>query len=419
MAAAKKAAGSQAITLHDHIKELRNRFFLVAIVFVVASAVAYNYKDFLIHYLLKPLGDEKLIYLNPAGGFSFIFQVTMYVGMAVAVPFLIYNLYKFVSPALPERAQKHSALVMISSLVLLSIGVAFGYLIAIPGALNFLNSFADGYVIPSLTADSYLNFILAYTAGLGILFQLPLILLLLHWIHPLKPSGLLKFERWMILIAFVAAAMITPTPDIMNQLVIALPIILMYQIGFVAICISIAKAKQRAKPAKVSRSVRKAQQKAAKRSEKLAKKSKSRGHTKHSAPERKPAIPAMPHIPELTHAVHAKTVHVAAQPAVVRKRRPVMDVMGPVKKKPIVHPAPSLTSTVQPIASQPVSQPSQMRKSMDVMIQPAVTTTTRGSITRPGRPMQPRVQQLQVPQRQQPRVTMGGMTSVDGVTLVS
>lgn len=413
MAAAKKAAGSQAITLHDHIKELRNRFFVVAIIFVVASAVAYNYKDILIHYLLKPLGDEKLIYLNPAGGFSFIFQVTMYVGMAVAIPFLIYNLYRFVSPALPERARQHSALVMISSLILLAIGVTFGYMIAIPGALNFLNNFADGYVIPSLTAESYLNFILAYTAGLGILFQLPLILLLIHWIHPLKPLGLLKFERWMILIAFVAAAMITPTPDIMNQLVIALPIILMYQLGFIAICISVAKAKKRARPAKPSRAERKAEKRAAKLARKSAKKSKSSKHTKHEEPQRRPAMPEMPHVPELAHASHAAAKHVATKPSVTRKRVPVMDVMGPVKKaKPI---------TAQPIkavqAQELAAQPSQMRKTMDVMIQPQAAT--RGSISRPARPVQHRVPQLQVPQRQQTRAIMGGMTSVDGVTLVS
>lgn len=418
MAAAKKPVGSQAITLHDHIKELRNRFFVVAIIFVVASAVAYNYKDILIHYLLKPLGDEKLIYLNPAGGFSFIFQVTMYVGMAVAIPFLIYNLYRFVSPALPERARQHSALVMISSLVLLSIGVAFGYLIAIPGALQFLNNFADGYVIPSLTAESYLNFILAYTAGLGILFQLPLILLLIHWIHPLKPLGLLKFERWMILIAFVAAAMITPTPDIMNQLVIALPIILMYQLGFIAICISVAKAKKRARPAKPTRAERKAHKRAEKLARTSAKKSKSTKHTKHEAPERRPAMPEMPPVPELAHASHAAAKHVVAKPSVARKRMPVMDVTGPVKKaKPSVM---QLSGNIQSQLSVATTQPSHMRKSMDVMIQqPQAQPATRGSISRPDRPVQQRVPQLQVPQRQQSRVVMGGMTSVDGVTLVS
>ncbi|MEO5949941.1 MAG: twin-arginine translocase subunit TatC [Candidatus Saccharimonadales bacterium] len=240
-------ASSQASTLHDHIRELRNRIFFLAVIFIGTSSIAYNYKDQLIAFLLKPLGNEKLIYLNPGGGFSFIFTVTMYVGAAITIPFAVFHLYRFVAPALPKSARKHSIIVLLSSIGLLIAGAAFGYFYAIPGALNFLNTFADGYVNPSLTADSYLNFILAYTAGLGILFQLPLILLFIHWVHPLKPGGLLKFERYMVLIAFIAAALITPTPDVLNQTIMALPIILMYQAGVIAVSISVYKTNRRRK----------------------------------------------------------------------------------------------------------------------------------------------------------------------------
>lgn len=238
-------ASGRAVTLHDHIRELRNRIFFLSIIFIGASSVAYNYKDQLIAFLLKPLGNEKLIYLNPGGGFSFIFTVTMYVGAAVTIPFLVFHLYRFVAPALPKSAQKNSIIILIASVCLLAAGATFGYTYAIPGALDFLNHFADGYVNPSLTADSYLNFILAYTAGLGILFQLPLILLFIHWIHPLKPMGLIKFERFMVLGAFIAAALITPTPDVLNQTIMALPIILMYQIGVIAVSISVFRKKRR------------------------------------------------------------------------------------------------------------------------------------------------------------------------------
>lgn len=398
MAAAKKAAGKQALTLHDHIKELRNRFFIVAIIFVVVSAVAYNYKDTLLYYLLKPLNGEKLVYLNPAGGFSFIFQVTMYVGVAVVVPFLVYNLYKFVAPALPESARKHSAGVMISSLLLLCSGVAFGYIYAIPGALNFLNNFGDGYITPNLTADSYLNFILAYTAGLGVLFQLPLVLLLIHWVHPLKPSSLFKFERYMILVAFIGAAMITPTPDIMNQTVIALPIIIMYQIGFIAVCISVAKAKRRARPPKLSR----ADKKAHKRAAKLAKKT-------------KPAVkkPALPEIPQPAHAASAIPTLAGAELTAAKPMRPRYrpDIAGPMKKPKIVVSAPQMPAIVE----KPVqAQPSQTRKSMDIMMASSQPDQLhRGTIPRTARPVHHRKPTLQVPKRQR-----GVMPSVDGISVI-
>lgn len=401
MAAAKKAAGKQAITLHDHIKELRNRFFVVAIVFVVVSAVAYNYKDALLYYLLKPLNGEKLVYLNPAGGFSFIFQVTMYVGIAVAIPFLVYNIYKFVSPALPENARKHSAGVMISSLLLLCIGVGFGYIFAIPGALNFLNNFGDGYITPNLTADSYLNFILAYTAGLGILFQLPLVLLLIHWVHPLKPGSLFKFERYMILVAFIGAAMITPTPDVMNQTVIALPIIIMYQMGVIAVCISVFRAKRRARPPKLSR----VDKKARKRAEKLAQK---RGAV------------ALPEIPTEAFADIIGEPSSAPLPAptpapmmAARPKRPQYrpDIVGPVKKQKVIMATPAPLVTEKPVAH---AQPSQTRKSMDIMMAAVGDDQTRrGTIPQSHRPDHHRKPALQVPQRQHSIAS-----SVDGISIV-
>jgi sec-independent protein translocase protein TatC len=238
---------SQTVTLKDHIKELRNRSFCVALVFLVGSSLAYNYRDPLIKFMLQPLDGQKLVYLNPGGGFSFIFQVTMYVGIALAIPVLLYNLYRFVAPILPKQARRSSALVLFSSIFLLIAGMTFGYVYAIPGALKFLTAFAGDYISASLTADSYLNFVLAYTAGLGILFQLPLILVFVHWIHPLTPGGLLKFERYAVVIAFVLAALITPTPDVINQAVIAAPIIVMYQLGFFAIVVSITRKKRRLK----------------------------------------------------------------------------------------------------------------------------------------------------------------------------
>jgi sec-independent protein translocase protein TatC len=225
----------------DHIKELRKRAFLVALVFIIASSLAYNYRDILVELIMKPLGDEKLIYLTPGGGFNFIFQVTLYAGLIAAAPMLIYQLYGFIRPALPARAQRSSIKVVIAAFVLMMCGVSFGYLVAVPSALNFLSTFAGTDVAASLTADSYLGFFLAYIAGLGVLFQLPLLLLFFHWIHPMTPGKLLQSEKFVILFAFVASAMITPTPDVLNQSMIAVPLIAIYQIGVVVVLFSVHK----------------------------------------------------------------------------------------------------------------------------------------------------------------------------------
>lgn len=230
-----KTAAASKQTMYDHIKELRNRLFLIALVFMAASSAAYLAKDIILRVLLEPLGQQPLTYLTPGGGFSFIFKITMWCGLAITFPFIVFSLYRFIMPALPVKAQRKSLRVLIASLLLFIGGAVFGYLYAIPGALRFLTTFAEQYVTASLTADSYLNFMLAYTVGLGVLFQIPLLLVIINWATPLKPSKLLSFEKYVIVLSFVAAAIVTPTPDVVNQAIIALPIIVMYQIGVFAV----------------------------------------------------------------------------------------------------------------------------------------------------------------------------------------
>lgn len=232
-----------------HLRELQWRLLLVAALFIVGAGLAYSYQSTLVPLLLNPLGGEKLVYLNPAGGFSFIFLISIYAGIALSFPILVQQLYAFLRPTLPQKAQKKSAVIIIGSLLLLVTGILFGYFVAVPNALAFLYGFADQYVEASLTAESYLNFMIAYTIGIGIVFQLPLLLLLFHTIKPLTPGGLLKSEKWVVLVAFIVAAIITPTPDPINQVIIAGPVVVIYQIGVIAVLMSIASEKRKQKAA--------------------------------------------------------------------------------------------------------------------------------------------------------------------------
>ena len=237
------------VSIKRHLKELQWRLMLVAGFFITGAVVAYQYRDPLINLLMAPLHGQKLVYLTPGGGFSFILMVTVYAGVAVAFPILIQQLYAFLRPVLPTNVQNKSTIIIISSFILMVAGILFGYMVAVPNALVFLYSFADSYVDASLTAESYLSFVVAYTIGIGLTFQVPLLLLLINAIKPLTPGGLMKSERWVILGAFVAAAIITPTVDPVNQAIIAGPIIIVYQIGVVAVLVSLARAHRRNKKA--------------------------------------------------------------------------------------------------------------------------------------------------------------------------
>jgi sec-independent protein translocase protein TatC len=234
---------NKTVTFADHISEIRRRIAIIVGAFLLASALAYNYKDWLTQFIMQPLHGEKLVYLTPGGGFSFIFQISMYAGLLVMAPLVMYHIYAFIRPALPKRAQRSAVGVILAAVLLMAAGSCYGYFVAVPSALQFLSTFAGDAITPNLTADSYLSFFLTYIVGLGILFELPLLLLFIHWARPMTPKGLMKSERYVILGAFVVAALITPTPDVFNQLMIAAPLIVIYQLGVVAVLVAIRRRK--------------------------------------------------------------------------------------------------------------------------------------------------------------------------------
>lgn len=235
-------------TLMDHVKELRNRGMIVALTLIVGSVLAYTFKDQLFNMLLTPLEGQKLISLTPGGSLSFIMNLSIFSGFAVATPFLIYHLYGFLRPMMPEKMRRNAISMFLFSMILLVGGIAFAYFLALPGALKFLFDFSEGYIeMSELSADSYLGFFIRYLLGLGLIFQTPLVLLFIHWVHPLTPKGLMKSERWVVVVSFVAAALITPTQDPVNLMIVALPTIAVYQIGVAIIVYGVYRDRRIAK----------------------------------------------------------------------------------------------------------------------------------------------------------------------------
>lgn len=231
-------------TFTHHIRELRRRLFFIVATSILVGSLIYYYHDFFIKIVMEPLHGQKLVYLTPAGGFSFIFMVTFYATMLLILPFILYQIYAFIRPAIPRHTSMLSLKIGFAATVLMAAGATFGYMFAVPAGLDFLNNFAGDYVTASLTADSYLSFVLGYVLGIGALFELPLLLLFWHWIHPLTPKGLWNSERFVIVGAFIAAAILSPSPDALSQTIIAVPIIAVYQLGVIAVLVSIKKTKR-------------------------------------------------------------------------------------------------------------------------------------------------------------------------------
>jgi sec-independent protein translocase protein TatC len=201
---------------------------------VVASILGYILRDHILNILLLPL-NQPLYFSSPAGGFSFIFSISLFFGFLVSLPVLVFEILGFIEPVMPSKIKYSALIILISSCILLLLGIVFAYFAALPGALHFLATFGGDEVRSLISTNEYFTFVTRYMIGFGMLFQLPLVLIFINKIHKLEVRSLMDFERWVILISFILAAILTPTPDVVNQLVMAVPIILLYQISVLVI----------------------------------------------------------------------------------------------------------------------------------------------------------------------------------------
>ncbi len=228
---------SNQATFAEHVQELRNRLFWTVLFLILGAVIGYFFHNTLILWLQKPL-NESLYYTTPGGAFSFIIKVCTVFGFVLALPVLIYQVFAFFGPLIKLKTKRSFVLYVVCSFLLAAGGLLFAYTISLPAALHFLVTFGTDSNIKSLiTANEYFNFVLTYMAGFAALFQVPLIVLLIDKIKPIPPSKLLGTIRYVVLFSFIVAAVITPTPDPINQALMAGPIILLYlmSVGVVAL----------------------------------------------------------------------------------------------------------------------------------------------------------------------------------------
>ena len=211
----------------EHVWELRSRLTWSVAALLIGTTVGYLLRNQLLELLVAPLG-QTIYYTSPGGGFSLMIQLCLGFGVIASVPVLIFHLIRFIAPILPAYSTRFLVIVLLSSCVLVAFGVAFAYFVSLPAALYFLNEFSNDQVQSLISTDTYLSFVTLYLAGFAVLFQLPLLLLIFNRMNPLNPKKLLANTRWVVLGSFVAAALITPTPDPFNQAIMAGPVIFLY-----------------------------------------------------------------------------------------------------------------------------------------------------------------------------------------------
>ncbi len=228
----KKPADGHTAPFIEHLHELRRRLFFVALSLVIFSAAAYGVQHSIVDLLLQPSQGQNFIYTSPLGGLNFLIKVCLLVGIIGSIPVIVYQFLRYVEPLMKQASRRFIYGATAVSGLLAAAGMAFGYFVGLPAALHFLlNQFVSAQIQPLLTIEAYLSFVSVYMLCAALMFQIPLIVLFINRIKPLTPAGLFRKERWVILFSVVLAFIMNPTPNLISQFLIAIPMILSYQLA--------------------------------------------------------------------------------------------------------------------------------------------------------------------------------------------
>jgi sec-independent protein translocase protein TatC len=217
------------MSFFDHLVDLRKRLINSALAIAVGAMVGVSISQKVIGFIARPMQealrkqhlDDRLIYTSPAGLINIIITFGIYIGVVLASPFVLYQVWLFIAPGLYKHERRAVTGFIFSS---------FGYFVTLPYMLNFLTGF-QGPFRPLISINEYFDFILIVLLGLGIIFELPVLIFFLALFNIVTPQFLWKNLRYAILIIAIVAAIVTPTPDATTMLVFMAPMVGLYFVG--------------------------------------------------------------------------------------------------------------------------------------------------------------------------------------------
>ncbi len=236
--------------LIEHLSELRKRITIALVFLLVAFVVVFNYSEDLFGLLTFPLKSgiriiyrrpyielikkasyPPLVFLKPAEAFWMHLKVSFVAALIVSLPAIFYQLWRFVSPGLLPKERKYVLPFVATATGLFLAGASFCFVVVLPFAMTFLLGYKTEHLTPMLSVGDYIDFCLKFILAFGLIFELPLGIIFLARFGLVSPKTLAKNRKFAVLFAFVLGAVLTPTPDAFNQTLMAVPIIILYEIG--------------------------------------------------------------------------------------------------------------------------------------------------------------------------------------------
>ncbi len=223
------------MSLLEHLDELRRRVLRSLVGVAVAFGVCWVWVDEIAEFLAQPIyrflpPGEKLVFLGVTDPFILYVKVAALAALFAASPWVMWQAWRFVSPGLYRRERRWAVPFVIAGTLFFCAGGVFAYLVAFPFAVEFLLNMGAAWD-PQIAVDRYYRFLLYVILGLSVMFELPVVIFLLSQMGVVTPRFLMRHFRWAVLLIFVAAAIITPTPDVVNLCLFALPTIALYLLG--------------------------------------------------------------------------------------------------------------------------------------------------------------------------------------------
>jgi len=224
--------------LTSHLEELRKRLVRILIAVGIAFLGCFAFKEEIFRIVAQPLisvlppGSHLVFTGLPEAFFTYI-KVSLYAGIFVASPVVLYQVWKFISPGLFPKEKKFVAPFVITSTMLFVGGVCFGYFLVLPGAYKFFLEFTTDFLKPMLSMREYLTLTMKLLLAFGIIFEIPVFLFFMTKIGLVTPRKLARMRRYAIVACFIVAAIITPTPDAFTQCMMAIPMVILYEVGII------------------------------------------------------------------------------------------------------------------------------------------------------------------------------------------
>jgi sec-independent protein translocase protein TatC len=224
-----------AMSFLDHLEELRRRIIYSIVAVAVGFFACWGYAEKIVGWMQKPIMEalqrngmpQTLVYLNPTDPFNLYLKVAALAGLFVSCPIVLYQVWMFISPGLYRNEKRYVTPFMFSTVGLFLAGGAFGYKLVYPAALEFLIGYGKQFQ-PMITIHEYTDLFLTVILGLGVVFELPILVFFLALMGVVTAGWMWRNVRYSILVIFIIAAIITPTTDILNMCIFAAPMIALY-----------------------------------------------------------------------------------------------------------------------------------------------------------------------------------------------